>query len=188
MSPATRRVRRAAMTPALALALAAPLVLAGCASGDAAGAAGGSVEHGSGSAASTPAAGVALTDGWAKAADEGMTAVFGTLQNPGADDLVVVAATTPAAASAELHETVDDGGTMKMRQKPGGFTVKGGGSLELAPGGDHVMLMGLTAPLRAGDDVELTLELADGSTVELTVPVKDFDGADEQYDGGHEGH
>ncbi|MGX5697022.1 copper chaperone PCu(A)C [Agromyces soli] len=173
------------MTPALMLAVAAPLVLAGCAAGAAAGANGTDVAA---TQAASAADGLVLVDGWAKAADGGMTAVFGTLENPGDADLVVEAASTPSAETAELHETVDDGGTMKMRPKEGGFTVPAGGSFELAPGGDHVMLMGLTGALLAGDEVELSLELSDGSTVRLQVPVKDFEGADEQYDGGHEGH
>lgn len=48
------------------------------------------------------------------------------------------------------------------------------------------MLMGLTAPLQAGQEVSLTLTFADQSTVEVSAPVKDFAGADETYQSGED--
>ena len=88
---------------------------------------------------------------------------------------------------------VDDGsGSMVMQEKDGGFIVPAGGSLTLEPGGYHFMLMGLTAPLVAGDEATFTVTFEDGSTMEFTAPVKDFTGADENYNGGgmdmDEGH
>ena len=51
------------------------------------------------------------------------------------------------------------------------------------------MLLGLGAPLLAGDEVAVTFTFDDGSTLEAVVPVKDYDGANESYDGGeHEAH
>ncbi|WP_448811438.1 copper chaperone PCu(A)C [Agromyces bauzanensis] len=167
-----------------ALALAAALSLAGCA-----GAADGAPATSAANAdAAEAAASVTFTDGWAKAAETGMTGVFGSLENTGSEDLVVVAVETKAAESAELHETVDDGsGTMTMRRKEGGFPIAAGDHLQLEPGGNHIMLLGLTAPLLAGDEVALTLAFEDGSTLEVTVPVKDYTGANESYDGGGHG-
>lgn len=178
-----RSMQRSLITSALALA--AALSLAGCA-----GAVGSApATEAATSHAAEAAASVTFIDGWAKAAESGMTGVFGSLENTGAADLVVVGVETDAAESAELHEMVDDGsGTMSMRRKDGGFPIAASDHLHLEPGGNHIMLLGLTAPLLAGDEVALTLAFDDGSTLEVTVPVKDYEGANESYDGGNEAH
>ncbi|WP_229662109.1 copper chaperone PCu(A)C [Agromyces bauzanensis] len=174
-------MKRSLLTSALTVA--AALSLAGCAGAGAS--ATSAADSGAGSVAE---ASVILTDGWAKAAETGMTAVFGSLENAGSEDLVVVAVESDAAESAELHEMVGDGsGTMSMREKDGGFPIAAGDHLHLEPGGNHIMLLGLTAPLLAGDEVALEISFDDGSTIEVTVPVKDYEGANESYDGGEHG-
>ena len=88
-----------------------------------------------------------------------------------------------------------------MQEKEGGFPLAAGEQLVLEPGGHHLMLMDLTAPLLPGDEVELILEFEDGTEHPLTATVKDFAGAQEHYapedsagsdasDGGgaHDGH
>ena len=160
----------------LALAAAAALVLAGCApTADAEPAA---------VAPTTAAENVTIADAWVKAADEGMTAAFGELTNTGDTEVSVLASTSAAATMTELHETVDDGrGSMSMQEKEGGFVVPAGGTLVLEPGGNHLMLMGLTAPLVAGDEIEITLSFSDGSEFTFAAPAKDFSGANETYVG-----
>jgi len=154
-----------------AIALLATLALAGCA----------------GTPAPAPAAESASfssSDVWVKAADDGMTAGFGELTNTGDTDLTVVSATSPATSSMQLHETVqNENGQMVMREVEGGFVIPAHGSLALAPGGNHLMFMDVTAPLRAGDDTTITLTFSDASTVDITAPVKEFAGANENYDG-----
>jgi copper(I)-binding protein len=54
----------------------------------------------------------------------------------------------------------------------------------LAPGGDHIMIMDLTAPIRPGDQVEVTLALSDGSTIPFTALAKETTGGEENYDEG----
>src|SRR5690606_36739746 len=98
-----------------------------------------------------------MTDAWVKTAADGMTAAFGIITSEGHHDVTLVSATTPAASAVELHETVPSGTAMQMREKDGGFLIREGEQLVLEPGGNHLMLMGLTAPSTAGDDVELTL-------------------------------
>jgi copper(I)-binding protein len=128
---------------------------------------------------------VTIEDAWVKAADSGMTAGFGVLVNDGAADATLVSATTDAAMMTELHETVtDDAGAMVMREVEEGLTIPADGELTLEPGGNHLMMMQLTGPLQAGAEVTFTLEFADGSTLDVTAPVKDFTGAEENYDGG----
>lgn len=132
---------------------------------------------------------VTVADPWVKAvdADDGMTAAFGVLANGGEEEAVIVAAHAEEVAdTVELHEVVagDDGNTV-MQEKDGGFAVPPAGEHELSPGADHIMFMGLTRDLEPGAEVIVTLEFDDGSTHEFTAPVKDFEGANENYDEGH---
>lgn len=167
--------RRAALLAALAVPLAA------CTAG---GSSAGSASDGGASAsdAGGARAQVTVTDPWAKAAAEGMSAVFGTLTNTGDAAITLVAAATSAAAEVQLHETTADGsGGMSMSEKEGGFPIPAGGTLVLEPGGDHIMLMDLTAPLEPGAEITVTLTFAGGGELTLTAPVKDFAGAQEDY-------
>jgi copper(I)-binding protein len=134
--------------------------------------------------ASPTSSGLRIADAWVKSAESGMSAAFGTLENGSDRDVRVVGATSSASPMIELHDTrPDDAGQMTMREKDGGFVVPAGGSYELAPGGNHIMLMGLEQPIAAGDSVDLTLTLDDGSEYAFTAPVKDYAGADETYEG-----
>jgi copper(I)-binding protein len=137
---------------------------------------------------------VSISDQWVKAADTGMTGMFGILKNAGSKEAVVVSATSPAAGAVELHEVVGEPGSATMRPKAGGLIIPAGGTHVLAPGGDHIMLMDLKQPLKAGSDVEVTLTLADGTTVPVSAQVRDYAGAAESYEpagaehaGGHGG-
>lgn len=135
------------------------------------------------------AAGVAIGDSWVKAADSGMSAAFGVLSNSSDRDVTVVSATSPASTMLELHQTVEnDAGEMVMSEVDGGFVVPAGGTLTLEPGGDHLMLMDLTRPLAAGDEVPFTLTFSDDSSYDFTAPVKDYSGANETYEGDSEMH
>lgn len=171
---------RRALSSAAALALL--LALSACDAGDPSPAA-----SSTGTPTPSAAGSVVLEDGWVKAAESGMSAAFGEIVNSTGADVTVVSVSTPASKSTELHETVQDGaGQMVMREKEGGFTVAAGETLSLAPGGNHLMLMGLVGPLEAGDEVDLTLTLADGTSVDATVPVKDYSGANETYEDGED--
>ena len=130
-----------------------------------------------------PPGAVGLYDGWVKATEEDMTAVFGRVQNPLPVDVTFVSGSTDVAESVELHEVA--GGSMQPVE--GGMTVPRGEVLELEPGGLHIMLMGVKKPIVAGDEVVITLEDADGKTYELTAQARTFDGGDEDYEGG-DGH
>lgn len=134
------------------------------------------------------AAEVALEEQWASAGDGEMAAVFGTLVNNGHHEARIVSGTSPAAAHVEVHEVAGEAGAKTMRPKEGGIVLPAGGSHQLVPGGDHLMLMGLTAPLSAGSDIELTVQFEDGSTLPVTVQVRDFAGANEEYQPKHNGH
>ncbi len=161
---------------ATAVSVVAVLGLAGCANGA------------SPQASAPQAASFSASDVWVKAADAGMTAGFGTLRNDGDSDLTVVSATDEATSSMQLHETMqNESGQMVMREIEGGFVIPAHGSLELAPGGNHLMFMDVTSALRAGAETTITLTFADDSTAEITAPVKEFSGANENYEGGDMG-
>lgn len=139
-----------------------------------------------GTDAAAPEVSLTLADGWVKAADTGMTAVFGTLTNGGDEDVTLVGASSPAARTVEMHEMVMGAdGAMVMQEKAGGIVVPAAGEHELAPGGDHIMLLGLTAPVDVGHDVTVTFETAAGGTIEITASGREFAGAEESYSPGH---
>lgn len=162
------------------LVLTASLALTAC--GGSQEASGGSSSSASASASSSDA-GLTVKDPWVKAANQGMTAVFGTLKNTTDKDLVISSATTNASDEVQLHETVIDPktGGSSMQEKKGGFTLKPGESKELKPGGDHIMLMNLKCSLLAGDSLKVTLKVSDGKSVVVDAPIRDYTAAKESY-------
>lgn len=159
-------VRRAAVGTAALIAVAG---LAAC---------GGSSDSGSSSAAGGD---VSISDSWTKATDGPMTGSFGVLANSGSEDVTVTSASSPAANMVQLHETVMVDGQMQMQEDKAGFTIPAGGTFTLEPGGYHVMLMDLTAPIKPGDEVAITLTLSNGQTLGYTAIAKEFTGANESY-------
>lgn len=128
-----------------------------------------------------------LTDGWAKAADKGMSAAFGMVKNPTAKPIRIIGATSSYAGVVQLHEVVDKDGAMVMQQKTGGFVIPAGGMLELKPGGNHLMFMDITKPITAGSKVPVILITSDGALLRVTVLGKVYNGANETYDSGMSG-
>ena len=75
----------------------------------------------------------------------------------------LVAAQSPVAKVVEIHEMVMDNNVMKMRQVPG-LDIVPGSTLDLKPGGFHIMLIELKQQLKGGDVVPITLEFEDTQT------------------------
>ncbi|MCR6031457.1 copper chaperone PCu(A)C [Nocardioides sp. zg-579] len=165
------RRRRAALG---ALALAGALALTAC--GEDAEPSASTSE--STSASTSEGAEVVVTDPWVRATDgaedTSMTAAFMDLANDGDEDVTLVSASTDVAGMVELHEIANVDGKPVMQEAAGGIELGAGGGQLLQPGGYHVMLMDLAGELAAGEEVDLTLEFSDGSTVEVTAPVKAF--------------
>lgn len=114
-------------------------------------------------------------------------AVFLMMHNNTETDDRLIGASTPAAAKAELHTHVEEpGGLMRMMAIEGGIPLPAGEMHELSRGGDHVMLMGLTAKLADGDSFPLTLIFEKAGEVTLEVPV-DNARAPDGHGAGH-GH
>ena len=137
-----------------------------------------------GSASSSVSSSCPLTvsDAWVKAADSGMTAAFGVVHNDSGAGATITAASTPASSSTQLHETVDSGGSMVMKQVQQ-FVVPASGTLTLEPGGNHIMLMDVVAPIQAGQDVSFS-HLQWWGTASFTAQARTFNGADETYQSG----
>jgi len=121
-----------------------------------------------------PAQGVLHVEGaWARTSPmmQLAGAAFMVLVNDGSADDALVAASTPVATTVELHQTTADAsGVMTMAPVPE-VPVPAGGRTELAPGGFHVMLIGLTEPLLDGGMVPLTLTFRSGAVIEVEAVV-----------------
>ncbi|MFI7465998.1 copper chaperone PCu(A)C [Nonomuraea sp. NPDC049646] len=177
---------RSPLLPAAALAVAA--LVSGCGGQGTTATTATTASASPAAATATPSPALTITDPWIKTGGKGMTAAFGALVNNTDAELTVVSATSPLSPTVELHEVVDSGGKMVMRPKKGGFVVPARGSHPLTPGGDHIMLMGVTGKVEPGAEVPFTLTLADGSTVEFTAIGKDFAGGKENYQPGEGKH
>jgi copper(I)-binding protein len=128
------------------------------------------------------ASSIEIRDAWVKSAETGMTAAFGVLVNNGDDDVTVSASTSDVSPIMELHETVEDpSGEMIMREKADGFVIPAGGEYLLQPGANHLMLMEVERPVKAGEEVKFALAMEDGSSFDFTAVAKDYSGANERY-------
>ena len=92
---------------------------------------------------------------------------FFTLTNAGSTEDRLVSVTTPIAKEAQIHEMGMEGDVMKMRQLKDGITIPAGETVELSPGGFHLMFMGLTGPIKEGDAVPVTLTFEKAGTITL---------------------
>lgn len=104
----------------------------------------------------------------------GTGAVYFTVLNGLDTDVQLTSAASPAAKVVETHETIDEGGVMKMIPLPEGYPIPAGEALILQPGGKHIMLIDIVEPLEPGDEIGLTVNFDNGETQELTVPVLDM--------------
>jgi hypothetical protein len=120
---------------------------------------------------------IVVAGAWARDSAGPTGAVYLTLRNegPAGDRLVGVA--TEAAKTAELHQSREENGIMKMRPVAG-FDLPAHGSVSLAPGGYHIMPIGLARPVKAGGAISVTLRFAKAEPMTLQVPIKDMAGAD----------
>jgi periplasmic copper chaperone A len=117
-------------------------------------------------------------------------AVYMTLVNGSATDDRLVAVETAVAAEATLHSSaVNAEGMMQMLEIEGGVAIATGGEHAFAPGGDHVMLIGLTEQLTEGAKFTVTLTFEAAGKMVVVVPVqKDAPDIDHSGHGEHDGH
>lgn len=98
------------------------------------------------------------------------TGAFMVIKNNGDKDIKVVKAANPVSKVTELHTHLNEGGVMKMRPVQA-IDIKAKGEAVLKPGGLHVMLIDLKAPMKEGDVVPITLTFDDGSSKQVDAKV-----------------
>ncbi len=115
---------------------------------------------------------LAITQPWTRAAGaNGNGAAFLSLRNTGAQADRLISASTPLARRVELHSMVRDGDIMRMRPVDA-IALPPGQSVELRPGGLHIMLIGLTEPLQQGTQVPLVLRFERAGEVRVMLHVQ----------------
>jgi copper(I)-binding protein len=114
-----------------------------------------------------------ITAPWIRATPKGAPVAGGylTITNNGSEPDRLIGVSLAAAAKFEVHEMSMDGGVMKMRPLADGLEIKPGQTVELSPGGYHIMFPGLKRQLRQGETVKGTLEFAKAGRVEITYQV-----------------
>jgi copper(I)-binding protein len=125
-------------------------------------------------AAAAQSAPVTAEGAWARASVQGQTATGAFLRLTARERLSLVGVSTPVAGVAEVHEMKLEGNVMRMRPIAS-LELPAGQPVELKPGGHHLMLMDLKAPLKPDTRVPVTLTFrnakGEASRLELSVPV-----------------
>ena len=118
---------------------------------------------------------VQVRDGWVRQSVPGQSGTGAFMKLTAKSSLRLVGASTPGAGLAEVHEMKMDGDVMKMRALDSGLALPAGQTVELKPGGYHLMLMDLKAALPKDSKLPLTLVFKDAkgqeSRLELQLPV-----------------
>jgi len=114
---------------------------------------------------------VAVSDAWVRGTVPGQKATGAFMRLTSPTDAALVSASSPVAGIVEIHEMALEGGVMKMRAVPK-LPLPAGKSVDLKPGGYHVMLMDLKQPLKEGDTVPVTLAFTDKDGKQVTQEVK----------------
>lgn len=112
---------------------------------------------------------------------------FLTVTNAGSEDDTLVAASTAVAGRTEIHEMAMEGEVMKMRQLTDGLPIPAGETIELKPGGFHLMFMELTGPLVEGETFSVTLTFEKAGEIEVPISIAG-PGAKGMDHSGHGGH
>jgi copper(I)-binding protein len=125
---------------------------------------------------------------WVRATPKGASVGGGYLKitNTGTQPDRLVSGSSDAAAKFEIHEMSMDGGVMKMRMMPNGIVVKPGETVELKPGGLHVMFVNLKKPFVEGERIKGTLVFEKAGKVDVEYVV-DKIAAQTSGHGGHSG-
>jgi len=115
---------------------------------------------------------IEVSDAWARATAPGQSsgALYAVIANKGGTADRLVGASTDRASMAMIHENSTTDGISRMRMVDG-VDVPSGGRVELKPGGTHIMLDGLKAPLVAGERLEVRLRFEKSGVKAVSVQV-----------------
>lgn len=137
---------------------------------------------------SSGSASIVIADPWVRnsPAVAGAGAAYMRIENSGSAADALVGVSSPAATTAEVHETyviesappsASDGmggsGEMMGMRPIARLDIPAGGTVELKPGGYHIMLMNLTRELKPGDKIEITLKFEEAGEIKITAEVRE---------------
>lgn len=120
-------------------------------------------------------AGLQVGHPWARPTVPGQPSggAYLSIENKGKAGDKLIAVTSPVAKSTEIHTMSMDGNVMKMREV-GSIDIKPSEKIAMQPGnGYHIMLIGLSQPLKTGDKIPLTLTFEKAGKLEVSVYVED---------------
>lgn len=138
-------------------------------------------DHGAGAATGGPfkVGDITVASPWTRATPGGAKVAGGylTISNKGAATDKLVGATTDISGRVEVHEMAMKGGVMQMRPLDAGLEVKAGQTVELKPGGYHVMFLDLKRQLKEGETVKATLQFEKAGKVDVIFTVGSVGGS-----------
>jgi len=110
---------------------------------------------------------------WARGTPKGAAtgAAYMTVTNKGTASDRLNCVSDDASAQCQIHSMTMENGVMKMRPVEGGLEIKPGETVTLAPGGFHMMLLDLKAPLEQGKTLKATLKFDHAGTVDVEYPI-----------------
>ena len=121
---------------------------------------------------------LAITQAWSRATPGSAQVAGGylTIENKGSQPDRLLSASTNAAKKIEIHEMALDKGIMTMRPIDGGLFIEAGKTVKFEPGGRHLMLIGLAAPLAEGEQVSVSLAFERAGQVSVPFAVQGVGG------------
>jgi copper(I)-binding protein len=128
-------------------------------------------DHGHGNHSTPEASPMAGAGHGDHGADLSMGALYLVITNEGDDTDRLVSVTTDAAEFVEVHQVNMDNNVMQMEPLHEGLELPAGEQVALEPGGSHIMLIGLTESLIAGEDYELIMTFEHAGEITVTVPI-----------------
>ena len=115
---------------------------------------------------------VTVTEPWVRGTVEAQKATGAFMKLTASQNTRLIEARSPVAGVVEIHEMAVENNVMKMRQIPG-LELPAGKAVELKPGGYHIMLLDLVAPLETGSTIELTLTFENAGELVVEAEVRD---------------
>ena len=115
-----------------------------------------------------------ITQAWSRATPGGAKVAGGylTIENKGSAPDRLLSGSSAVARNIEVHETIMNNGAMTMRPIEGGVSIEPGKTVKLAPGGHHLMFLGLATPLKQGGQVPVTLNFQHAGEIKALFEVQ----------------
>ena len=116
---------------------------------------------------------IVVSQAWSRATPKGAKVAGGylTIENRGTAPDRLLSASSPAVATVEIHQMTMQDGIMTMRPLEQGLAIPPDGIVVLAPGGNHIMFVGLTAPFEEGQRIPVSLKFLRAGTIETSFDV-----------------